>query len=116
MMKREAAPASPAAPPRRTATDKRALTRLSAGVEATAGLYTCGDCAFFTFCPQNLGRDPASFVVETDIACTIFVHALPKQLSTIELRLQRTMPEASGPQPGLQVMKASGKIEGQSTG
>ncbi|HET6384493.1 MAG TPA: hypothetical protein VFJ58_13950 [Armatimonadota bacterium] len=98
---------------RRTATDKRALTRLSAGVESAASRATCGECAFLTFCPQNLGRDPVDFVRPTDIACTIFVRALPREMSTIQLRAQRSMPEPGGPKPGLPVMKTSGKIEGE---
>lgn len=96
----------------RTSTDKRALTRLSAGVEMMASRHTCGECAFFVFCPQNLGRDPADFVKETDIACTIFVHKLPPQMSTIELRAARTLPDAENREPGLPVMKASGKLQG----
>ena len=77
-----------------------------------AARSTCGDCAFFKFCPQNLGREPQEFVRASDIACTIFVKVLPKELSTIQLREQRTMPESAGPQPGLPVMKSSGRIEG----
>ena len=99
---------------RRNATDKRALTRLSAGVDMLASRSTCGECAFFTFCPQNLGRDPLDFVQATDIACTIFVRKLPEQLSTIDRRARRTMPEPEGRAPGLPVMKSSGKLEGAS--
>ncbi|MDQ2733247.1 MAG: hypothetical protein M3Y56_16480 [Armatimonadota bacterium] len=98
--------------PRRNATDKRALTRLSAGVDMMASRSVCGDCAFFTFCPQNLGRDPADFVQEADIACTVFVRKLPPQMSTIQLRAKRSMPEAGAVPPGLPVMKTTGKVEG----
>ena len=98
--------------PRRNATDKRSLTRLSAGVEMLSSRATCGECAFLTFCPQNLGREPEEFVKETDIACTIFVRKLPDNLSTLTLRARRTMPEAGGREPGVPVMKASGKVEG----
>jgi len=101
---------------RRSATDKRALTRLSAGVDSIASRSVCGDCAFFDFCPQNLGRNPEDFVRPTDIACTVFVRALPSELSSIRLRAQRTMPDAGGRLPGLPVMKTSGKIEGEAVG
>jgi hypothetical protein len=101
--------------PRRNATDKRALTRLSAGVEMIASRSTCGECAFFTFCPQNLGRDPADFVTESDIACTVFVRKLPPEMSTIHLRAIRTLPEQPGPQPGIPVMPITNKIEGESS-
>ncbi|MCA1596559.1 MAG: hypothetical protein LC772_09080 [Chloroflexi bacterium] len=98
---------------KRNATDKRGLTWLSAGVDMIASRSTCGECAFLTFCPQNLGREPADFVQESDIACTIFVRKLPDAMSTLALRAKRTMPEPGGREPGLPVMKSSGKLEGE---